>query len=195
MRRPEQKGTIEPAQLVGKRVRHARMERGLTVSEVAAAAGLARTTLTNIEAGSGNPTVETIWALSQALDISFGALVQPEPRPLGPVIRRKQDMPLTGESMDVRLLAQPSGMAKIDLLEVVIKDSTRRVSDAHSPGTVEHLTVKKGVLRTGPMRETVVLEAGDYASFSADEPHLYEALDGAVEALIVICYPASMLGT
>lgn len=199
MRRPGHNDPIdgsptEPARLVGERARRARVASGMTVAEVAAAAGLARTTLTNIEAGSGNPTVETVWALSQALDVSFGALLQADAGPLGPVVRRREHTALTGESMDVRLLAQPSGMARVDLLDVVIKDSVRRVSDAHAAGTVEHLIVRRGVLRTGPLRETVELEVGDYASFSADEPHVYEAVGGTAEALIVICYPASMLG-
>ena len=49
---------------LGENVRRLRLERGLSVVELAARSGVARATLTQLESGRGNPTIETIAALA-----------------------------------------------------------------------------------------------------------------------------------
>lgn len=179
---------------VANSLHRARLVRGWSLARTAAAAGISRTTLTHLEAGTGNPTVETVWALSQALGVPVGELLEPEAPSHSVVVRHRDDEPLTGETMDVRLLAQPSGMASIDILDVRLRAGSLRRSEPHAPGTVEHIYVHRGRLRVGPLEKVSDLEPGDYASFHGDEAHLYEAPEGDTEAIIVICYPPNMLG-
>ncbi len=58
-------------------LRRERTRSGLTLSELAKRAGIAKSTLSQLEAASGNPSMETIWALAVALGVPFGALVEP----------------------------------------------------------------------------------------------------------------------
>ena len=53
---------------------------GLSLAEVARRAGIAKSTLSQLESGTGNPSVETLWALSVTLDVPFAQLVEPEAR-------------------------------------------------------------------------------------------------------------------
>ncbi|MGH8829277.1 MAG: helix-turn-helix domain-containing protein, partial [Jiangellaceae bacterium] len=62
---------------------------GLSLAEVARRAGIAKSTLSQLESGTGNPSVETLWALSLALGVPFAQLVEP-PRPKVQVIRAGQ---------------------------------------------------------------------------------------------------------
>src|SRR3954447_22889031 len=55
--------------VVGRNVRRLRTERPLSLGAVAAQAGLAKQTLANLESGRGNPTVETLLAVSRALGV------------------------------------------------------------------------------------------------------------------------------
>ena len=89
------------ARSVGANLRRARLERGLSLAQVAAMAELSRTTLTNLEAGTANPTVETVWALSQALDLNLGALIDPDPEQRPVVVRRGEQATLSGLVMHV----------------------------------------------------------------------------------------------
>lgn len=182
------------ARSVGANLRRARLERGLSLAQVAAMAELSRTTLTNLEAGTANPTVETVWALSQALDLNLGALIDPDPEQRPVVVRRGEQATLSGLVMDVRLLAQPRGMSSIDLLDVTIRGGDPQRSDGHAHGTVEHIVVRSGRVRVGPVSGPVDLEPGDYVTFRGDGAHLYEALSDRAEMLVVICYPATMVG-
>ena len=58
----------------------------MSLSELARKAGIAKSTLSQLEAGSGNPSIETLWALCVALDIPFSRLIE-EKRAAVTVIR------------------------------------------------------------------------------------------------------------
>jgi transcriptional regulator with XRE-family HTH domain len=50
-------------------------EAGLSLTELARRAGIAKSTLSQLESGAGNPSVETLWALAVALGVPFSRLV------------------------------------------------------------------------------------------------------------------------
>uniref|UniRef100_UPI0013B3B296 helix-turn-helix domain-containing protein n=1 Tax=Nonomuraea lactucae TaxID=2249762 RepID=UPI0013B3B296 len=72
--------------LIAAAIRRERDRAGLSLSELAKRAGLAKSTLSQLEAGAGNPGVETLWAIAAALGVPFSRLVDP-PRPAARVIR------------------------------------------------------------------------------------------------------------
>src|SRR6478609_11540262 len=75
-----------PIAVIASALRRERERVGLSLSELAKRAGIAKSTLSQLEAGTGNPSVETLWALGVALDVPFARLVDP-PRPRVQVIR------------------------------------------------------------------------------------------------------------
>src|SRR4051812_41709202 len=54
---------------VGQRLRRLREERGLSLSALARAAGLGKATLSGLEHGTRNPTLETLYAVAGALGV------------------------------------------------------------------------------------------------------------------------------
>ena len=56
-------------------LRRERERRDLSVSELARRAGVAKATVSQLENGGGNPSVETLWALASAMEIPFAVLV------------------------------------------------------------------------------------------------------------------------
>src|SRR4051812_49584751 len=75
-----------PLDVIAFSLRREREHAGLSLSELAKRAGIAKSTLSQLETGSGNPSVETLWALGVALDVPFSRLVDP-PRQSVRVIR------------------------------------------------------------------------------------------------------------
>src|SRR5882757_1663396 len=55
--------------LVARNVRRFRLDRAMSLGELARRSGLSKQTLSKIEQGSGNPTVETLSLLGAALDM------------------------------------------------------------------------------------------------------------------------------
>jgi transcriptional regulator with XRE-family HTH domain len=65
-----------PIEIVAKSLQRERQKAGLSLAEVARRAGIAKSTLSQLEAGQGNPSLETLWALCVALDIPFAKLME-----------------------------------------------------------------------------------------------------------------------
>ncbi|WP_246066627.1 helix-turn-helix domain-containing protein [Aliiroseovarius halocynthiae] len=64
--------------LVGQNFARLRREKGLTQEEVEARSGFSQQYLSGLEQGRRNPTVITLYELSQALEVSHVELVRPE---------------------------------------------------------------------------------------------------------------------
>jgi transcriptional regulator with XRE-family HTH domain len=171
-------------------VRRERERAGLTLTELARRAGLAKSTLSQLEAGTGNPSVETLWALGVALGVPFSQLVS-EPAGRVEVVRAGQGRRLRAEHADFTgtLLAAGSRHSRRDLYVIEVGPGAVRQAQAHTPGSVEHLLVAAGRLRAGPAAAPVDLDPGDYLSFPGDAPHQYEALAPGTWAVLVMEHP------
>ncbi|MER9002237.1 MULTISPECIES: helix-turn-helix transcriptional regulator [unclassified Mesorhizobium] len=68
---------MDMRKLVGRNFARLRAQSGLTQEAVAERANLSQQYVSGLERGQRNPTVETLYALSQALGVSHIELVQP----------------------------------------------------------------------------------------------------------------------
>ncbi|MBO7934909.1 helix-turn-helix domain-containing protein [Streptomyces antibioticus] len=166
-----------PLDWIAASLRRERARAGLSLSELAKRAGIAKSTLSQLEAASGNPSMETIWALGVALGVPFSALVEP-PAAAVRVIRAGQGPTVASEQAPYAatlLSASPPG-ARRDIYHLRAEPGAARTSEPHIPGTVEHLIVSTGRVKAGPAGELVELDPGDYLTYRGDVPHSYEAL-------------------
>lgn len=167
-----------PIELIATALRRERSRAGMSLSAVAQRAGVAKSTLSQLESGHGNPSVETLWALGVALGVSFSRLVEPATPPVR-VVRAGEGPTLHSDQADYTgtLLSASPPSARRDLYVLRMEPGSRREADPHPPGSIEHVTVAAGRVRTGPDTDPVELAAGDYATFPGDVPHSYEALE------------------
>jgi transcriptional regulator with XRE-family HTH domain len=175
-------------------LRRLREARGLSLSELSRASGIAKATLSNLEAAQANPTLDTLWALANALHVSLGELLTPA-SPSMIVVRKGEGVPVQGTSVSAELIHQVDFDAvhlEIFAGQVALK---RQVSPAHVPGTIEYLYVLRGKLRVGPVDGAVELATGDLLRMEASAPHLYEALGGSpAQILLLMAYPRERRG-
>jgi len=168
-------------------LRRERERAGVSLSELAKRAGIAKSTLSQLEAASGNPSIETLWALGVALGVPFSRLVQPDAPQVrivrageGPIVQSEQS-----RFAGTLLAACPPG-ARRDIYTVVMEPGAARLAEPHIPGSVEHVIVSTGRVRVGPVDNPIELDPGDYAAFPGDVPHLYEALQPATTAVLIM---------
>jgi len=159
---------------------------GISIAELARRARLAKSTLSQLEAGTGNPSIETLWALGVALGVPFSRLVEPPPSQVR-VIRAGQGPRLQADRADfvATLLAAGSPHTRRDLYVMELEPGQAREAAAHIPGSVEHIVVCAGRILAGPAGEEVELGPGDYITFPGDVPHHYEAIENAWAVLIM----------
>ncbi|HEX4723351.1 MAG TPA: XRE family transcriptional regulator [Pseudonocardiaceae bacterium] len=176
-----------PLALIARSIRRERDRVGLSLSELAKQAGIAKSTLSQLESGTGNPSVETLWALGVALGVPFSRLVDP-PRPTVTVIRSGEGPAIPSERANYTatlLAACPPG-ARRDIYAIQAAPGSVRRSEPHGPGTMEHVWVGTGKALVGPADDLVEVSAGDYASYPGDMPHVFEATEPGTTAMIVM---------
>ncbi|SDP56364.1 transcriptional regulator, XRE family with cupin sensor [Actinopolyspora xinjiangensis] len=183
MRRSES----EAIETISIALRHHRERAGVSLSELAKRAGVAKSTLSQLESGEGNPGVETLWALAVALNVPFSRLVEP-PTPSTRVIRAGRAPRLRAEhsAFAAGLLSSSPAGASRDIYEIALEADESREAEPHQAGTVEHLVVVSGRMRSGPTASPVELDPGDYTTFSGAVPHLYRSVGGPATAVLIM---------
>ncbi len=179
----------EVAARIGRVMRAQRTARGQSLGELARQTGLSRTILSRIEAGGGNPSVETLWKLASALQVPLGALVADDREPRVRAIRARSADTLTAESGMLAWLVHADGRERrSEVFELELATGVDQRSEPHLPGTEELVVCVRGRCAAGPAGREVELGEGDAVWFAADAPHVYRGLAHA-RALNVILYP------
>ena len=180
--------TMGAGRLLGANLRARREEQGISLSELARRSAIAKGTLSQLESGAGNPTIETVFSLSNALGVPVSALLSEAPAADLVLVRSADIDVLPGEAIDLRMLRRlehPGGLFEIYNQDV--RAGAVQHSAGH-PGT-EHHIVLSGRLRVTTRGRTEELGEGDYLAFRAGGPHEYEALDGPVRSVLLLEYP------
>lgn len=175
-----------PLEAIAFSLRRERERAGLSLSELAKRAGLAKSTLSQLEAASGNPSVETLWALSVALDVPFARLIEPV-RPRVQILRKGEGPAVFSERANyvATVLSACPPNARRDLYLLAAEPGSIRESAPHMPGVVEHMVLCSGRARVGLTDSPVEVSPGDYIAYPGDLPHIFEALVAGTMAVLV----------
>ncbi len=168
---------------VGRRVKRLRQDGGLSLSELSRRSGVGKGTLSELETGQRNPTLETLYALTTALGRPLSAVLD-DPAPgvaAGGV---------SGSAVTAVLLERYEDEgAATDVFRVTIAEGATQESAAHVPHTTESLMVLSGTAVVGLPDAPQTAGPGDHAHWPADAPHFYSAPDGEVQGVLFVRYP------
>ena len=152
-------------------VRELRQARGFTQQQMAKLSGLPRATWSNLESGSGNPTLTVLHAVCSAFQVSLEEIVA-EPRanarryPKGSLPERVRG------AVSVRsLLPDKVPGMQIERLELPVK--SRMIGVPHTPGTREYLTCESGEIELVASGQSFAMSEGDVVVFRGDQRHSY----------------------
>lgn len=178
---PSRRPSLEPgAEGVGERLRRLREAAGVSLSELARRAGVGKATLSGLENGTRNPTLETLWSVTAALGVPITAL-----------LADRSSATFRGTAVEASLLQVfDDDTVTYELYRMVIPPGPAQLSPPHHAGVTEHLTVFSGVLLAGPADAPLTAHPGEHISWRSDVPHVYAALgDQPVQAGLLIRYP------
>ena len=166
-------------------LRAARKARGLSLDAAAKLSGVSRSMVSQIERGESSPTVATLWALTQALQLDFAGLLEGRPAPGIEVTRASAAPVIQRGGVTIRILSAPESVGHHEVYELAFREGAKLTSDPHSPGCREHLTVLEGRLTVTSGDATDDLKPGDVARYPADRPHQIAA-DGPARAILIV---------
>src|SRR3569623_459304 len=153
---------------VGEQIQRLRAERRRTLDDLSRAAGVSKSMLSEIERDKANPTLAVAWRLTNALGVSLDSLFAPQKTPEAIAVAGPHEIPtLSGHDAKYQLRVWgPIELAgKFEWYELTLQAGGALVSNAHEPGTREHLTVLQGSIEIEAAGTTKRLKAADTARY------------------------------
>ena len=132
---------------LGKTIQRLRKAYNLSLSELAEQSGVAKSIISQIERNETNPTLATIWRLSQALDVSIErVLASAEDEPFLEKSNRRDTPILVSEDGKMRLaiIGWIKTVEWLQWYDISADPGGVLESDAHQRGSVETLSVLEG---------------------------------------------------
>ena len=168
-------------ELIGERLRSARTARGWSVGTLAASAGVGKGSLSEIENGSRNPTLGTLYALANTLEM-----------PLSWLLAEQAGAEVSSPGITARLIDTSTvADTTVEVYALRLSPGERHVSGAHGAGVTEHLLVVDGRVSAGTEGAEVDVGTGSSTSWVSDRTHTYRALDDrSADVVLVIRWPA-----
>lgn len=167
---------------VRRRLRALRLDRGMTLQQIAARANLDVSTLSRLEAGKRRLALDHIPALAAALGVTADDLLGP-PVPQDPRVRaeaRRHD------GLEVWPLTDRGPAAGVHAYKVVV--GPERTTPPQTLATHEGhdwFYVLEGRLRLLLGEDDLTIEPGEAVEFSTWTPHWFGAVDGPVTFLLI----------
>lgn len=173
--------------VVGANLRRLRIKRGLSLERLAQASGVSRGMLSQIELGQSAPTINLLWKVARALDVSFSTLTSEQGASQTAVLSRDRAKVLTSQdgSFQSRALFPYDEPRNVEFYELRLAPHGVERADPHRAGTTENLVVTSGRLILLIAGERVLLSPGDAVLFQADVAHEYQN-PGDVETIMYL---------
>ena len=178
---------------VGATLQRLRLARGLTLEDLSRIAGVSKSMLSQIEREKANPTIAITWRLANALGVQIGELLSSEVRPVDLIrvvdAHEIPTLPGNHAGYSLRILGPMDLAGKYEWYELTLQPGGELASQAHDPGTTEHLTVVTGTVELEVGAEKRKIKHGATARYAADQNHaIRNAGKTEAKALLVVVH-------
>lgn len=173
--------------VVGDNLRRLRTQRGLSLEALSHASGVSRAMLGQVELGQSAPTINVLWKIARALEVTFSALISARPVAGAQILRAEDSKLLSSKdrSFSSRALFPFDAPRRVEFYELRLAVGGQERAEAHAPGTIENIVLSAGNVEIDTADGTHGLAAGDAIIFEADIPHAYRNT-GRVEAVMYL---------
>ena len=172
-----------------------RQQRGLSLDELSRQSGVSKSMLSQIERNQTNPTIAIVWRLANALGVEMGALIEGTAKASAPIIslvsaHHTPTMRSPDGKCELRILGPIDLAGRFEWYELTVQPGGALRSEAHEPGSREHLTVLSGSLRVQSGDDVQQVAVQETIRYAADAPHAITNLGKSkASALLVVLHP------
>ncbi|MBA4396861.1 MAG: Cro/Cl family transcriptional regulator [Syntrophus sp. (in: bacteria)] len=180
---------------IGKRINAFRMQKRMTLDQLAKQTGFTKGYLSKVEKSKKSPPVSTLWIIARALGVTISALLGEEaPRPALCLVRKNErphisrDGTTFGYSYEAMAHQYPNKIMEPFLLTLPVKPKKRTVYQHEGE---EMLFVMQGTMKFTHGADEYIVNEGDCIYFDSGIPHFGESYGSEeVKCFMVICNPA-----
>lgn len=175
--------------IVAKNIKRLREESKLSMDELAKLSGVSKSMLAQIERGDGNPTLSTLWKLSNGMKVPFDALTM---RPKVPyeVVKNTEIQPLLEDAGKVRNfpIFPDDENRRFAVYFLELEPGSYWQSEPHLRDTTEFITVFCGTLEVEANEKSFTVNKGESIRFRGDTVHSYRNPSDETTILHMILY-------
>lgn len=178
---------------LGKKIRDARKGKDITLEMLATDSGVSKSVLSQVERGTTNPTLSTLWNIARALSLDplelFGSTSGPRDGDDydGTLIAEVNAPVIESKEWKYRLiiLNPPEMAGKCELYRLLLRAGGVLKSNPHETGAVEQVTVIEGEVDVRCGEDSIRLGAGRSVRYPGNRPHSIAAV-GRREASVLL---------
>lgn len=156
-------------------IKRLREENKLSMEELAKLSCVSKSMIAQIERGEGNPTLSTLWKISNGMKVPFDALTV---RPKAPyeIVRISEVQPLLEDDGNVRnfSLFPDNENRRFAIYYLELEQGSYWQSEAHLRGAAEFITIFSGVVEIQVNKKSFTVKKGESIRFNADTAHSYK---------------------
>lgn len=174
--------------IVAKNVKRLREENKLSMDELSKLSGVSKSMLAQIERGDANPTISTLWKISNGMKVPFDALTV---RPENPyeIVKTSELQPLLEDGGKVKnySLFPDDENRRFAVYYLELDKGSYWESEPHLKGTTEFITIFAGKIEIYADGQRFAVEKNESIRFRADTVHSYKNVgnDSAVLHMIL----------
>lgn len=160
--------------IVSKNIKRVRQEKDLSLDELSKLSGVSKSMLVQIERGSGNPSLSTLWKIANGMMVPFSVLVT-NPRSPYEVVCVSDIDPIIGEDSNLKnyVIFPGDENQRFSIYYMKVESEYSWKSEGHMRGTIEFITVFSGELQLDIGENNFYLKSGESIRFKADSAHSY----------------------
>ena len=175
--------------IVAKNIKRLREENKLSMDELVRLSGVSKSMLAQIERGDGNPTISTLWKISNGMKVPFDALTV---RPKSPyeIVKTAEIQPLLEDGGKVRnySLFPDNENRRFAVYYLELEEGSYFESEPHLRGTTEFITIFTGKIEILADGQSFIVEKGESIRFRADTIHSYKNIGNETAILHMILF-------
>lgn len=175
--------------IVAKNTKRLREENKLSMDELAKLSGVSKSMLAQIERGDGNPTISTLWKISNGLKVPFDALTV-RPKSSYEIVKTAEIQPLLEDGGRVKnySIFPDDENRRFAVYYLELDRESHWESEPHLKGTTEFITIFAGKIEIYADGHRFEIEKGESIRFKADTVHSYRNAGEEPAVLHMILY-------
>ena len=176
-------------QIVAGNIRRLRKEKKLTMEELAKLSGVSKSMLAQIERGDGNPTISTLWKISNGMKVPFDALTV-RPEVTYEIVKTAEVQPILEDDGKVRnySIFPDDENRRFAGYYLELDPDSYWESEPHLRGTTEFITVFSGTVEIKADGKQFQVSEGENIRFKGDTEHSYRNSGEETAVLHMILY-------
>lgn len=183
------KNIMDISEIIGENLRKIRLERNLSLGQLAEMSSVSKMMLSQIEKGTSNPSINTLWKIADALKVPYTALLERKIEVESVVSGKKLPIQvLDGKQGELRCYYHNTQDRSFELFEMTLLPGGTYESEGHGERTDEYVFVVSGILLMTLTDGEHILRDGDAMSFHSNRTHSYSNSGKKELKLMIINY-------